>query len=385
MKLTLYNKWEKSIVLLMFLFVNNLFWIKYAYPYVHQHIGYFIAIYSLFVIVFVVFYTKIAILIAKIPFFLFVVTAVFVVIVLNTLLVREQIQVDRWSAMQIGIQSVWQGQYPYSATDHLGGRTSNLPGLMLIGLPFYGLGDVGLLQIAVFIVLVCFLYFNFRRNTVFFVVVLLLLSPAYWWEVLVKSDLMSNLILIFMYTWLMYKRKPFFQKSPYLTGILLSVLLLTRVVVIIPILLVFSTFIAQSSIYYLKKLTIGFSTTSLVLLVLVLKDCPSIPVLLQYNPLNLQGGVTPLWFNVFVILLTIFVSFANKTEKQFLLSSIFLLGLPVLYGFIDSVIRFGFFTTLYADTFDISYWGMLLIFIVFAIDKYWIEKEDISIHSTKTR
>lgn len=384
MTLTRFNKWEKWMVLLMFLFVNNLFWIKYAYPYIHQYTGYLVVLYSLFVIVFVVFYTQIVVLLVKIPVFLFVVTALVIVLMLNTLLVPEEIQVDRWSAMQIGIQSVWKGQYPYSAVDHLGGRTSNLPGLMLIGFPFYGLGDVGLLQIAVFILLVWFLFLNFRRNTVFLVVILLLLSPAYWWEVLVKSDLMSNLILAFMFTWMMSKQKPFLQKSPYLTGIVLSVLLLTRVVVVIPILLAFKLFITQSSVVYFKKLMFGFSLISVVLLVLVLKDCPSFHHLLHYNPLNLQGGVTPLGFNVFVIGLTIMLSYTIKTEKQFLFSSIFLMSLPVLYGFIDSVIRFGFLTTLFADAFDLSYWGMLLVFILFAIDKYWAEKKDFSVHSPKT-
>ncbi|MDP5043442.1 MAG: hypothetical protein NWQ06_00515, partial [Leeuwenhoekiella sp.] len=47
------------------------------------------------------------------------------------------LHIDRWSAMTEGIAALLNGNYPYSALDHLGGRTSNLPTLFLIGLPFY--------------------------------------------------------------------------------------------------------------------------------------------------------------------------------------------------------------------------------------------------------
>ncbi len=127
----------------------------------------------------------------------------------------NDLNVDRWSAMNEGIKSIINLQYPYSAIDHLGGRTSNFPGLFILGFPFYLLHNVGYLQVFAFLLLAYTIYTFFQTNTSrLLTLILFVSSPAFFWEVTVRSDLMTNfiLILIFMVLWYKrYKNKLFIQ------------------------------------------------------------------------------------------------------------------------------------------------------------------------------
>ncbi|MDP5045194.1 MAG: hypothetical protein NWQ06_09475, partial [Leeuwenhoekiella sp.] len=96
-----------------------------------------------------------------------------------------------------GIAALLNGNYPYSALDHLGGKTSNLPTLFLIGLPFYLLGDVGLLQSFTFLVFAGIIDKLIKSPAIRIVSLLLLMSSLwYLYEIVVKSDLVSNTILV---------------------------------------------------------------------------------------------------------------------------------------------------------------------------------------------
>lgn len=192
------------------------------------------------------------------------VTAFFFVLflVINYLIDGNQLNVDRWSAMDVGIKAVLSGEYPYTAIDHLGGRTSNFPGLFLIGAPFYLLGNVGYLQVAVFLLFAIATFYFFKTNYQRFLVLgLLLLSPAYYWELVVKSDLMSNLflVLIFLTFWYLRSTKKYFSQ-PVLLGFVIGVLVLTRGVVYLPLLI----FMLKPFFVAFGKLHIKFIVTVVV-------------------------------------------------------------------------------------------------------------------------
>jgi hypothetical protein len=72
-----------------------------------------------------------------------IITALFFIftIYININVDGQLLHVDRWSAMHAGIEALLNGKYPYTAIDHLGGRTSNLPALLFLGIPFYLLGE----------------------------------------------------------------------------------------------------------------------------------------------------------------------------------------------------------------------------------------------------
>jgi hypothetical protein len=108
------------------------------------------------------------------------------------------LKVDRWSAMDVAIRALLNGEYPYTAVDHLKGRTSNFPGLLILGIPFYLLGNVGSLQVFSFLLLSFVLYQATNIKQAIFYILLLILSPAFWWEIFAISDLMSNIFSVFV-------------------------------------------------------------------------------------------------------------------------------------------------------------------------------------------
>ena len=106
------------------------------------------------------------------------------------------IQVDRWSALHFPIQNLLSGIYPYTASTHLGGNASPFPVWQILHIPFYLLGNVGL---SFFAATALFLWSCWKvqgREKALVVSLLLCSSVAVWYEVSVRSDLITNLLLL---------------------------------------------------------------------------------------------------------------------------------------------------------------------------------------------
>ena len=137
----------------------------------------------------------------------FIITIIFfiITIIINNLVDGYSLDVDRWSALHESIKSLLNGQYPYTAVDHLGGRSSHLPALIFISIPFYYLGDVGYLQSFSFLLISLSMFITFEARERIASLLLILGSPCYLWEIYTKSDLMSNTIIILFFVILIKK------------------------------------------------------------------------------------------------------------------------------------------------------------------------------------
>ncbi len=283
-----------------------------------------------------------------------------------------KLHVDRWSALAGGIQAVLKGQYTYTVADHLGGRTSNLPGLFIIGLPFFLMKDVGLLQVFTFLLISYLIYDYFDQNyEKLFALLLILSSPAYYWEIFVKSDLMSNLILVM--TFLIYWQKKLPKKSfdkPFSLGIITGILLFTRLIVLIPFeIFLFQEFI-KTSTKNKRKFIVALMLTIIFIWLPILYTIESFKTFIHYNPFSLQSSQIPFIWLVFFLLVPLFVAsrIGHDLDKKILFSGIFLL-LPVLYNFIDLITKIGFERSFIGSVFDISYFNMALAFVILSIPK----------------
>ena len=106
------------------------------------------------------------------------------------------INVDRWSTLHYPIQNLLQGVYPYIAQTHLGGNASPFPVWQVFHIPFYLMGNVGL---SFFFALVVFWWSVFRQwgwLSFVSVAMLMVVSPAVWYEVAVRSDFITNMMLV---------------------------------------------------------------------------------------------------------------------------------------------------------------------------------------------
>jgi len=314
------EKIKNIVPLILYLTINSLFIYKYGARQSFVNVYVLLFLYPLFIISILYFFRK---TFFKESFFrsLFWISALLfaiVTIAINYKVDGHLLNVDRWSAIDVSVNAVLNGQYPFSIPNHLNQYSSNLPSLIFVGLPFYLLGDVGYLQSFAFLFYIFVIYKVFATYKIRFLgLFLLVCSTSYLWEIYVKSDLMSNFIFVlgFIVLWHKYYSKELFKK-PVLLGVIVSFIAFTRIPTIIPLILfLFKGFIKTS---YKNRLYFLISSISVILIstFIVLKNCPSIDVLRNYNPLILQGNKSPFLVNLISILLPLYFSFKVKNINE---------------------------------------------------------------------
>lgn len=365
------EKIKGLLIIILYICINSLFIYKYGSRVDFINVYVLLAAFPLFIVSFFTIYKKIVFseFVYKLLFICTVVLFFIFTVALNYLVDGNSLIVDRWSAIAVSVEAVLNGEYPFSIPNHLNQYSSNLPSLIFIGLPFYLLGDVGYLQSF------AFLFFTFVvHKTVktyrlkLFGIVLLICSVPYLWEVYTKSDLMSNFIFIlgFIVLWNKKYSNSLFEK-PILLGGIASFIAFTRIPTMIPLIVfLFKDFMKTS---HKKRLLFLITSISIVLLFtfLVLKDCPSIEILKNYNPLILQGNKSPFLVNLASVLLPFYFSFKVKSISETINYSILFVLFPVLIHFLNKCIKYGFESTIFNSNADISYFNMITPFLIYSI------------------
>ena len=147
------------------------------------------------------------------------------------------INVDRWSALYFPIKNLLNGIYPYIAQTHLGGNASPFPIWQLFHIPFYILGNVGL---SFFFVLALFLWSIYRQwGYVCFLATSMLVftTPALWYEVAVRSDYITNILLLvaIINIYINNISVNWVNKHSIILGIVIALFASTRIITLIPI------------------------------------------------------------------------------------------------------------------------------------------------------
>ncbi|MCX6300971.1 MAG: hypothetical protein NTW82_02195 [Bacteroidia bacterium] len=271
--------------------------------------------------------------------------------------------------MEAGINALLKGEYPYSAIDHLGGRTSNLPTLFFIGIPFYLMGSAGYLQSFSFLAFFLIILISFKEyRDRLFGLLLLVLSPSYIWEIYVKSDLISNFILVLLFLIIIQNR---INKNKELNTIITSfgatALILTRLTAIIPIaLLLFKQFYNLSLKEKTKFLVIAL-LTSIVFFYICFQRVGNLEHFMRYNPFELQNRYLPALISFITILMSIMYSFKVNDLTSLMKLNVLLLLLPILISFLINVNENGIFSSIFNSSFDISYFNIIMPFLLMVI------------------
>lgn len=133
---------------------------------------------------------------------------------------QASIQVDRWDAIFCWWDALFQGQFPYTARTRFDGFPSPLPGLQLLYLPGYLLGDLSYLNL-IFMSIAIWICPPKHR---FLLISTLVLSPAFWWEMTTRSTLLINSAVIL----LLFATHQKFTSKSILYGVLLGLILCSR-------------------------------------------------------------------------------------------------------------------------------------------------------------
>ena len=365
------RRFDKIFYFLLYLFINFLFIYKYGVrqDYINEFI--LITVYSILFFAFFYLLNKVKLKesISKIIYFSTVTLFFIFTVYINFKIDGNNLNVDRWSAMENSIIALFNHQYPYTSIDHLNGRSSNLPGLIIIGIPFYLIGNIGFLQSFTFLLFSYTIYYslqNFKAKILG--LFLLIFSVSFLWEVYVKSDLMSNFIIIlsFISLWF-FKYNNIHLKKTTLLALLSSFLLFTRLVSIIPLtLLIFKAFINSN----LNKKVIYIISSILTLSILtfiVLQNCPSIDIFKNNNPITLQNRQLPFFISFFMVVIPFYFSMKVNFLEDLIRYSLIFLFIPVIISFLISIFNNGFFNIIHHSAFDISYFNIVMPFLIYYI------------------
>lgn len=358
---------KSRIALVLYLFVNILFILKYSlrvFPIVWSAL--ICLIYLLFIIAVLklqaVRYVK-----AKwiIPLILLVLT---VLVLAQSRIDPYQIQVDRWSAIHNFLAYLFEGRYPYAAQTHLGGYGSPFPVWQLCHVPFYLLGNVGLsFLLATFL----FLHATYKLlgvRVMFCSFLFLIFSPAFLYEVMVRSDLMSNFLLVCAIVCYIRKYQLSLASHWLSLALLCGLMMSTRLSAVIPLIVY---------LFY-DYLNVRWSVRIMFpLLVLVTFGFTFLPFLLwngemllffEYNPFILQSRQGNLSDFLFFIPIGIWLSLSWKGDfSLYAFNTASLLILLVCITFAHNMYNNGNWNELFAPAYDITYFNMSLPFLIIAL------------------
>ena len=374
------------LLLVLYVFTNALFVWKYAPEYVSRP-GLALAVYvaGIIIVLWALFKSESItdkFRVSGAGYFTFVCISAILLDILMLQFDPARIAVGRYPAINEWLGRLFNGEFPYSGMS--GANPSGFPFLYVLFMPFYFLGDPGLMQIACYIIFASVLYDWHERKggDALSSLVLLLVSPAFLYEVVVRSELFSNMVVIILYLHLLGKiqwqesraQAPSTAALPTgrgtvrnsICGLIGGFLLSTRGIVL-PIYLVYFAYMfkkghLKSPIFYIM-VAAGFVAT---FLPFIIWDAGRF---LMSGPFGIQVSYIPPWLVGLAIVLSIVYGLrASSLNRVYGTISLILFGV-ILVPFVIAVASLGFAGAVRGDRFDISYFCFVLPFVILAFTR----------------
>ena len=369
------GNWITIVSWIFYLFINIIFCIKYN-PFDQIKSLWIILAYPLFVFCIYKITTRNRLLQKNLFFlilsFLILSFSVFLLIHIDP----YSVDVDRWSALAFWSENLKNGQFPYGTPTHMGGYASPYPIWQIFHFPFHLMGDTGYGQIFCLFTFFIYLFCQRTRMNIGCFVLFLTLSPAFWWEVSVRSDLLCNMLLVFIFLSAQFFYSDYWNKHKYLAGLIAGLFLCTKMLVTIPLFLYFFPNFLRYS---------GKEKTGFVLLVIIGFVLPFLPFLFgesgilnhpEYNPFFQQTRQGNSLVVIVGFLLIFFTSLSwRKMQDCFLLCGLFLFALILTVGF-RIYLNYDLNYVIFQDEFDKSYFNAGLPFFLFCLSSVLGRKSD---------
>lgn len=297
------------------------------------------------------------------------ITGVLVMLAAQLLIDPYTVNVDRWSALHFPIQYLLNGDYPYSAPTHLGGRASPFPVWQLFHIPYYYCNNVGL---SLFVTLALFIW-SIKKvistSAAWKALLLVSVSISFYYEASVRSDILANFLLLAASILLI---KPYLSTNwvsryylplSIVTGLFAS----TRLLTLLPIAILFLP-------YYIKLKPSRMILIPVIIAAVFLSTFVPIVVM---DPHEFFYGVYSPWrlqtrqgHSVdFLIYIPIIIWFALTWRKSYikycLLTAIYLI-LFVAVSIIHNILISGHYD-LFDNTYDITYFAPASTFIIIGL------------------
>ena len=293
------------------------------------------------------------------------------------------LNVDRWSAIHNFLSGMFCGHYPYGQQTHLGGYGSPFPVWQILHIPFYALGNVGMSIIIVTILFLWTLYRLYSPKVALVAGILLCISPAFWYEIAVRSDLITNTMLSALIAeWLVHKNVKLINNVIGL-AILVGLTLSTRLIAVIPLCVLYGYEFLQLS--WKKQslfLLIILGTFTLTMLPFALWQGSTL-LFFEYNPFVLQtrqgSFLVLLIFACGAIGVTVWMH--GRMNYRTIITGLLLTSLVVM-SFVEKMWKENLWTELFSPTFDITYLSVALPFYIVYLSLSLTKKQSIPLSNS---
>jgi hypothetical protein len=141
----------------------------------------------------------------------------------------ESLNVDRWSVIDSFWSFYFDGKYPYLASSHMGNPPGSMPIYFIISLPFWWLGELSVFSSLGYLSILYLLVYRYDNLVERKAVLLYLVTSVFVvWELMVRSNIITNTILVMLALyWLQHTDIKNLKKS-WPVAVILGLLLATR-------------------------------------------------------------------------------------------------------------------------------------------------------------
>ncbi len=292
--------------------------------------------------------------------------------VLAVIIIPRFGQVGRLPAINDWINRLFIGEYPYSFPI----TPSAFPFLYFFSMPFYFLGNTGLLEpLGIALILLFILLYAKSNKEIIIKVSLLLVSPVLYYEIAVRGELFANMMLAILVIFIAekYVEAGNINYKFIFISILFGAVLSTRSVVGI----VYAIYIPYLFRYNIPK---GIIFSIVILLMFVILLLPFIiwsPVLFnEVGPFAIQSKLSflPTWNALMLLVIAVYLGWAAADIQEVFFASGVTLFSAVFLSMIYKIIDFGFTGAIVKDIFDLSYFVFCIPFLVLSIKEYKVER-----------
>lgn len=303
--------------------------------------------------------------------------AILGIFVLSLLIVQYhfdplQNRVDRWSAIAYPLEYLFSGKFPYLAETHLGGNASPFPMWMFFHIPFYLLGNVGLSEIFTCLLFLYSIKLLYGYHAAIKSSLLLFLCTNLWYEVSVRSDLISNFFLLAAFINLLIAYHKNIETQTWILSIAAGLWLSTRLSVAFPLFILF--FPAYSKMTLKKQIlipSIVLVTFALTFVPLALWDAKDL-FGAENNPFSLQFRQGNPAATIILVVAALIMSLSwkkNNTLLYFYCATILALIPIISYGF--TLYKLNNWTEFFGPIYDLTYLDASIPFCISAFADMW--------------
>lgn len=356
--------------LILYLIINLLFIVKYSAR-ISCKLS-FIAAVTYTVSVFIVLFILQRINIKKKSTLLILIFSYVTLLVIGQSMIDPyQLKVDRWSAIHNFIYNLFHGIYPYSAQTHLGGYGSPFPAWQFFHIPFYLLGNVGLSFFFSLGMFFMSIWKSFTSKQLSCIFVLMLLSPAIMYECLVRSDLITNFIIVAStINYLCLNNvdvRKHWKKTAFIVGIFLSTRLATAIPFFIYLFPYYRNFSRRQQIMF----PIYIICTFMITFVPFMFWNGEMLFFFQYNPFILQTRQGSMTIVLLLIPIITYLALSWKNDFRQLMFHISLAMIVlVVVTFTYNMYTTNTWCELFQSRYDITYLDMSLSFLLTWLSTY---------------